>query len=456
MKWIMGSIMTTSLVLGLVAMAQAQNWTGAAPLGDVARQLKAQRAKSEQKPRVFTNDDLLALQTFTELLTVPPALQSSTTSKQAKPSETAAHLSTTSKATKPSEAARHSSVASKEAKPSEEAAHHTSTVQPGKPAKAIPVAETQEQEQYGKAASKLPVRLQGQPKVAKNSPSTVKVVKQSEQAGERGRLARARQPAASPPTGEWAKAKFRAAPKLVPGPGPSRPRQITVALSSPPPSPRQDLGYVERADGRVEAIVAEGEHVGLVQETKTFARNFEVTVSTPADVETARVSPPPEPPGSLIPDAGNASTAASAQQDASGAPSAAGGVDVARLRPSDAAPAGNGQAESAASAALQPEPLADYGSVQLYPNPPETFQAPACSPAPAFAPEVGANHSVVRPLGYVEKANGEKEAIIEVADQVYLVHEGELFAEKYKALRVTPISVDIEEEPTRASSAQLR
>jgi hypothetical protein len=51
----------------------------------------------------------------------------------------------------------------------------------------------------------------------------------------------------------------------------------------------------------------------------------------------------------------------------------------------------------------------------------------------------------------VEKAGGEKEAIVEVLGQVYLVHEGELFAEKYRALKVTPSSVEIVEEPAGGS-----
>jgi hypothetical protein len=58
----------------------------------------------------------------------------------------------------------------------------------------------------------------------------------------------------------------------------------------------------------------------------------------------------------------------------------------------------------------------------------------------------------VNTLGYVEKAGGEKEAIVEVLGQVYLVHEGELFAEKYRALQVTSSSVKIVEESTKGSS----
>jgi hypothetical protein len=50
-----------AVILSLeMGIALAQNSTGSTSLGDLARQLKAQRAKSDAKPRVFTNDDLPA------------------------------------------------------------------------------------------------------------------------------------------------------------------------------------------------------------------------------------------------------------------------------------------------------------------------------------------------------------------------------------------------------------
>jgi hypothetical protein len=70
----MARVLTMALVLGLgTGIALAQNSTSSVPLGDLARQLKAQRAKSGEKSKVFTNDDL--------------ATQSSTTAKEAKPGE---------------------------------------------------------------------------------------------------------------------------------------------------------------------------------------------------------------------------------------------------------------------------------------------------------------------------------------------------------------------------------
>ena len=77
-----------ALVLGLgTGIAPAQNSTGSVPLGDLARQLKAQRAKSEEKPKVFTNDDLTARSPSGDQSAASPAKSSSTTTKEAKPGE---------------------------------------------------------------------------------------------------------------------------------------------------------------------------------------------------------------------------------------------------------------------------------------------------------------------------------------------------------------------------------
>lgn len=85
--WQPTRIATLALVLGLGAgVTPAQDSSSSVPLGDVARQLKAQRAKSQQKPKVFTNDDLAALSPSTEKSKVSPA-KPSTTSKESNPEE---------------------------------------------------------------------------------------------------------------------------------------------------------------------------------------------------------------------------------------------------------------------------------------------------------------------------------------------------------------------------------
>ena len=88
MKCLLVNILTMALVLGLgTGIAPAQNSTNSVPLGDLARQLKAQRAKSGEKPKVFTNDDLATLSPSGERSAASPAKSSSKTAKEAKSGE---------------------------------------------------------------------------------------------------------------------------------------------------------------------------------------------------------------------------------------------------------------------------------------------------------------------------------------------------------------------------------
>ena len=81
-------VLTMALVLGLgTGIALGQNSTSSVPLGDLARQLKAQRAKPQAKSKVFTNDDLAALPPSDEHSAASPAKSSSTTAKEAKSGE---------------------------------------------------------------------------------------------------------------------------------------------------------------------------------------------------------------------------------------------------------------------------------------------------------------------------------------------------------------------------------
>jgi hypothetical protein len=99
----MARVLTLALVLGLgTGIAPAQNSTSSVPLGDLARQLKAQRAKSEGKPRVFTNDDLAALPPSGEHSAASPAKSSSTIAKEAKSGEKPAKKTSGSEAGKES------------------------------------------------------------------------------------------------------------------------------------------------------------------------------------------------------------------------------------------------------------------------------------------------------------------------------------------------------------------
>jgi hypothetical protein len=91
-----------ALVLGLGAgIAPAQNSTSSVPLGDLARQIKAQRAKSEEKSKVFTNEDLATLSPSPEHSAASPE-KPSTTTKEAKPGEKSVKKSSENEAEKKS------------------------------------------------------------------------------------------------------------------------------------------------------------------------------------------------------------------------------------------------------------------------------------------------------------------------------------------------------------------
>jgi hypothetical protein len=133
-------------------------------------------------------------------------------------------------------------------------------------------------------------------------------------------------------------------------------------------------------------------------------------------------------------------------------------------------PVSDEESESEPPGIVEPEPMADYSASRFQPRDAasvlhagpagaalsratagsgEALKGGATPPLPS---DGRGTRSAVNTLGYVEKAGGEKEAIVEVLGRVYLVHEGELFAEKYRALQVTPSSVKIVEESTEASS----
>lgn len=260
---------------------------------------------------------------------------------------------------------------------------------------------------------------------------------------------------------------------LISNAGANHPFAADSLAPALPPPVGQALGYVEKADGRVEAIVADGEHVQLTPASKSFATNFHVPEPSEADLtaENAEASanpadsvafqPQPVQPGSLPQEVGQPPLVAS-RSAASTSPEAQGVLQ------------NQGGAQSPPLGVVQPEPLADYAGSML-----ETREAASGLPAGVAvgAPSPGIpsagqalrdgakpsppsggrrTQSALMTLGYVEKAGGEKEAIVEFLGQVYLLHEGDLFAERYRVLQVSPSSVRIVEESAEKPSSSSK
>ncbi len=460
MKGLTAGVLLAGLALALGAgVGQAQKWTGPVPLGDVARQLKAQRAKSKKQPRMFTNEDVIALRTASELSS-PWVARSSTPAA----TEASADGTTNPKATA-NLAGKTSAIYIEwgKATQGEDEIDRMSKVRVvlgglGKDANNAPPAEKLAPHS-GVAPEQAAVKIRqiggaepagGWTKVNfQVSAETAQAADKADSHPNPSPAVQAGQPEASGPAGEWAKAKFRAAQGARSTSG--EPGPIAAPVVNPQAPPREDIGYVERADGKVEAIVAEGEHIGLIEETREFVKNFHIPAPSPAELQLALAPPPSNPPQAPDLEADQPSAAVSAPD--TGSPAEASAAGVAQLQQPQAPPAEDAQSQS--EAALQAEPLADYTGDQSRPKPPENLQ-PASSPAFVTAvPDVVAKQSSVTPVGYVEKAGGEKDAIVEYQDQVFLVHEGELFAGKYRVLRLTALTVEIVEEPTEASSAAM-
>ena len=55
-------------------------------------------------------------------------------------------------------------------------------------------------------------------------------------------------------------------------------------------------------------------------------------------------------------------------------------------------------------------------------------------------------------MGYMEKAGGVKEATVtDDQDNIYVVHENDVFADHFKVLKISPTVIEIEDTTTQQS-----
>ena len=305
-------------------------------------------------------------------------------------------------------------------------------------------------------------------KVAKISSSAVELVETSAPAPESHLMAETGLGVAQGPVNAARQTPPAPVPHVLPNLGAKRRSAAESSAGLSQPSAGQALGYVERADGRVEAIVAEGEHVRLAQATKSFANSFHGPAPTSANLEIANASPPPTNPPDSSDNESQPLQTGSPTQQAEAPPLVASGSEPSTAGTTQGIRGDNG--ESGQFGITQPEPLADYSSGRCGTGtldsgggtgtlacaggdkaPVPHLAPPSAAPRGAAAPPLFSDgtetQSPINALGYVEKAGGEKEAIVEVYGEVYLVHAGELFAERYRAVKVTSSAVEIVEEP---------
>jgi Tfp pilus assembly protein PilP len=196
------------------------------------------------------------------------------------------------------------------------------------------------------------------------------------------------------------------------------------------------LGYVQRANGKVESVVADGDTVRLVPET-------------PA-VTMAQVSP--------------------ARNTQEGGSPAQGSTEP--------APAVSSTVEAVADHSIHSRVLPDASAIRqasyLVPTPAAEASASVqlsmdSAGGPAGAANVASEPAIttftaktagsgdrlsklpveVKTLGFVVKADGEFAAILSQDDEVYVVRQGDRFAGRYRAVSVSADAVEAVEEPPR-------
>lgn len=79
-------------------------------------------------------------------------------------------------------------------------------------------------------------------------------------------------------------------------------------------------------------------------------------------------------------------------------------------------------------------------------------QAPAVvrtsGPAPAPVPREPPPPPL-KAVGYSEKGDGVREAIVTLQDELFIVHEGETFAKRFQVVRISPTQVEVSDASTQ-------
>jgi hypothetical protein len=260
-----------------------------------------------------------------------------------------------------------------------------------------------------------------------------------------------------------------------------------VASATPAPGgPRifKPIGYVEKAGGRVEAVVSQDDQVLIVHMGDLIADKYRVLKISPDSVEAvdetlayANVSKPAGSDSEELSASGKPRPSPQPKAIAANPPSAL--PTIARKgeppAPQGLAPSAerlgfveksNGQVETV---------VADGENVRLIPTTPAVAVArntpantfadkalvvqasagPMAGPVISLAdekpsgttPTTDALPVLMKPIGFVEKAGGEIAAILSCNDEVYVVHPGDYFAGRFRALEVTAETVKAAEIP---------
>jgi hypothetical protein len=198
------------------------------------------------------------------------------------------------------------------------------------------------------------------------------------------------------------------------------------------------LGFVVKADGELAAILSQDDEIFIVRQGDRFAGHYRA-VGVSADIVEAVEEPPPRPtvsPPFAAPLAFPDLLSASAQQ---GPP----------LFSNEGCLGCKSDELGEVSANVPDDPPLEVSTPPPRSRKDEEARAgPAKGPGQRSAPTLKKAATspdtatfVFQTLGYVETQDGEMQAIVADGSQVYLVKQGETFADQYRATSVDPILV---------------
>ncbi len=222
------------------------------------------------------------------------------------------------------------------------------------------------------------------------------------------------------------------------------PREGSKAKAAAPSSAlaEQPLGYVEKANGHVDTVVADGGTVRLVPQAQEA-----VTVHNPAPASVpmvrlmakGSVTPPPIPEERVAENEVASGPPAETPTQVSEIPAQPG----VREQPATVSgPTARSLLDPSEQVLAAPSPNLWMNQVRTGTNPVrisevESPETPSFSPAPTT--------TTLKPLGFIERADGELDAVVSKDDDVFVVRQGETFGERFRAVRVSHEAVEVAE-----------
>ena len=250
----------------------------------------------------------------------------------------------------------------------------------------------------------------------------------------------------------------------VPAPAfPSRPPRLTQGLAQRSVL-FKPVGFIEKSDGHEAAVLLQNDEVYIVQQGDRFAGRYRALTVAADSVEAVEDLPPeprrqpPRAPATAA-DSGLAlaslarpfvTVEADTAYDGGTPPSA----EKSNYDPVNTRPSVSGRKGGAPGPTSQRRPTELYALGRTRGN--HAAVGGGAGSSPHSPSQEAPSTFVFQTLGYVESQNGELRAVVADESDIYLVKQGQVFADKYLATSVDPVLVlAVKAMPQEFAAARL-